>query len=125
MFKNRTEAGKLWAGALDGYKSDEAVVLALPRGGVAVGYEVALILNLPLDILVTRKIGHPDNPEYAVGAVDENGAFLLGEADIGRLSQDWLNEAISRGKYEAGQRVAFYRGHRTPQIIKGKTAIIV
>ena len=65
MFKDRTEAGKLLAKKLSRYRGEGTVVLALPRGGVVVGYEIAKALNSPLDIVVTRKIGHPHNPQYS------------------------------------------------------------
>lgn len=125
MFKNRTEAGKLLAKALTGHKGDKTVVLALPRGGVVLGYEVAKILKCPLDIVVTRKIGHPDNPEYAICVVNEKGVLLCDEAESRSVDQGWLKEEISRERKEAERRVALYRGEREPETIQGKTVIIV
>ena len=70
MFRNREEAGRMLAGELSRYRNDPtALILALPRGGVAVGYQLSLALHLPLDVFMTRKIGAPGNPEYAIGAV--------------------------------------------------------
>ncbi|NJN36732.1 MAG: phosphoribosyltransferase, partial [Nitrospiraceae bacterium] len=73
-FKNREEAGRRLVERLIRYREDQAaLILALPRGGVAVGYQLSLGLHLPLDVCITRKLGAPDNPEYALGAVSETG----------------------------------------------------
>ena len=125
MFKDRTEVGRILAKALAKYKNNKTVVLALPRGGVVVGYEVAKALNSPLDIVVTRKIGHPDNPEYAICAVNEDGLLLCNEQEIKSIDYLWFNEEILRQKNEAGRRIALYRGGRKPEKIAGKIAIIV
>lgn len=76
IFRDRTEAGRELAAKLDAYRNDPAgLILALPRGGVPVGYEISLGLNLPLDVFITRELGAPDNPEYAIGAVSETGSI--------------------------------------------------
>lgn len=78
MFKNREEAGRRLVERLIRYRGDPtAIILALPRGGVAVGYQLSLGLHLPLDIFIARKLGAPDNPEYALGAVGETGTVHL------------------------------------------------
>lgn len=79
LLKDRTNAGKKLAVALKGI-SKKAVILAVPRGGVVVGYEVAKELGVPLDIFITKKIGAPGNPELAIGAVAEDGTLLLDES---------------------------------------------
>ena len=124
MFADRKEAGQKLAEKLLRYRGKDAVVLALPRGGVVVGYEIAKALKLPLDIVVTRKIGHPNNPEYAIGAVDENGALLLNEAECRLIEKEWLKNEVEKQKNEASRRIRVYRGGREPSEIKGKTAII-
>jgi len=124
MFADRKEAGQKLAEKLLRYRGKDAVVLALPRGGVVVGYEIAKALKLPLDIMVTRKIGHPNNPEYAIGAVDENGALLLNEAECRLIEKEWLKNEVEKQKNEASRRIRVYRGGREPSEIKGKTAII-
>lgn len=124
MFADRKEAGQKLAEKLLRYRGKDAVVLALPRGGVVVGYEIAKALKLPLDIMVTRKIGHPNNPEYAIGAVDENGALLLNEAECRLIEKEWLKNEVEKQKNEASRRIRAYRGGREPSEIKGKTAII-
>ncbi|MCR4328013.1 MAG: phosphoribosyltransferase family protein, partial [Patescibacteria group bacterium] len=79
MFTDREDGGRQLAKKLERYRGKEAVVLALPRGGVVTGYEIATALKLPLDIIAVRKIGHPSSPEYAIGAVDEKGTTILNE----------------------------------------------
>jgi predicted phosphoribosyltransferase len=125
MFRDREEAGKQLARALDGYRGTDAVVLALPRGGVVVGERVAKGLGLPLDIVVARKVGHPTNPEYAICAVDERGTRLCNEAELKRIDKKWLNQAVEQEQQEAQRRIVLYRGKRAPTAITGKTVIIV
>ena len=98
MFKNRVDAGRQLAEKLAKYRGQNAVVLALPRGGVVIGREIAQALGLPLDIAVVRKIGHPLSPEYAIGAVDGTGMTLLNEAETESVSQAWLSDEIEREK---------------------------
>ncbi len=90
-----------------------------------VGYAVSKALKLPLDIVVTRKVGHPDNPEYALGAVDADGASLLNKAETTQVNQAWLKKEIARQQQEARRRTALYRGGAAAQPIAGKTVIIV
>jgi predicted phosphoribosyltransferase len=125
MFTDRKEAGKLLAQRLESYRGKEAVVYALPRGGVVTGYEIASALALPLDIIAVRKIGSPDNPEYAIGAVAEEGAILMNESEAQAVDQTWLKEETEREHQEAMRRSSLYRGDREPMSVTGKTAIIV
>ena len=125
MFKNRVDAGRQLAEKLAKYRGQDAVVLALPRGGVVIGREIARALELPLDIAVARKIGHPLSPEYAIGAVDDTGAIILNDAETESVSQAWLSDEIEREKEEAVRRVKAYRGDRPPVTISGKIALIV
>jgi len=124
-FINRKDAGNQLAKKLTEYRGKDAVILALPRGGVVIGYEIARTLNLPLDIVVVRKIGHPDNSEYAICAVDEKGSLLCDEAKVGPVNRHWLNEEILRQKKEALRRIKLYRGEKKPTELNGKTVIIV
>ena len=94
MFYDRKEAGELLAAALRKYRDLDPVILAIPRGGVPVGYEVAKILNAPLDVVITKKIGHPVNSEYAIGALGLNG-YSLNETSRG-ISQDYISNEILR-----------------------------
>jgi putative phosphoribosyl transferase len=127
-FLDRTEAGRALAGALTRYRADPgAVVLALPRGGVPVGYEVATALQLPLDVLVVRKLGLPSQPELAMGAVASGGALVLNEDVLRYLPRD--SDAIEQVKVhelqELGRRERAYRGDRPALQMRGLTAILV
>ena len=125
MFKDRTEAGQELAKKLEQYRSKDSVVLALPRGGVVVGYEVAKQLKLPLDIITTRKIGHPSSSEYAIGAVDESGMNILNEKETIALNKQWLQEEITKQREEAKRRSILYRKGKKPFDLAGKVVIIV
>jgi putative phosphoribosyl transferase len=126
-FENRKEAGKMLAQALAEYRGTRAIVVALPRGGVVVGYEVARQLQLPLDVLVTRKIGAPDNPEYAIGAIAEVGEVQLNQEEIVlyRIPRDYLEREIQRQKLEIQRRVQLYRGGRPLPSLADKIVIVV
>ena len=125
MFDDRNDAGRQLGAKLAEYRGKNAIVLALPRGGVVTGFEVARALSLPLDIIAVRKIGHPSSPEYAVGAVDENGTTILNEAEAAMIDTRWLAEETERQREEAKRRSALYRGGKKPVNFSGKTAIIV
>jgi len=125
MFADRKDAGEQLARKLAQYRGEDAVVLALPRGGVVPGREIAKALGLPLDIIVVRKVGHPGNPEYALCAVDEKGMLLCNEDEAAAVDKAWLAEETERQKCEAMRRVALYRGGRAAVKIAGKTAVIV
>lgn len=100
MFLNRAQAGQMLAKKLTVYKNQDCIVLALPRGGLPVAYEVAKKLNCRLDIFIVRKLGAPSNPEFAIGAVAETGAVLLNQEVIKmyRIPQNYLDEEIERQK---------------------------
>lgn len=123
-FRDRAQAGVLLAQKLKKYKDSNAVVYALPRGGVVLAAEIARELNLPLDMIVARKIGHPFSPEYAIGAVTENGEKVLNlfETDI---DQEWLQDAVESEMKEAQRRRKLYSEGRTTTSAKGKIAILV
>jgi len=128
IFKDRTAAGEKLAEALTQYKNaQDTIILALPRGGVAVGFEVARALNLPLDIVVPRKIGAPGNPEFAIGAITETGEGIFDEQTITAygISQNYINETVKEEKAEALRRLKTYRGSRPPLNLTGKTVVIV
>lgn len=124
IFKDRQEAGKKLALLLDKYKGTDAIVLALPRGGVVIGKEVAEALNLPLDIIVTRKIGAPGNDEYAIGAIDINGNGVWNENERPYVDKIWLENKIKKETREAERRWNTYRKGMGPLELKGKTVII-
>ena len=128
MFKDRREAGQKLVQKLQKYKEKAGVVvLGLPRGGVVVAFEVAKVLNLPLDVLVPRKIGAPGNPELAIGAISEEGERVFDEQSMQglRVGEDYLEKEIAKEKQEAARRLRTYRGDRSPLHLQNKTALIV
>ena len=125
LFKNRSEAGQKLAELLSDYASEDVIVYALPRGGVILGAEIARALNAPLDLIITRKIGHPSNPEYAVCALAEDGAPICNQSELERLGHPWLEEEKHKAREEIQRRREEYVGDPTQKDIKGKTAIIV
>lgn len=125
MFIDRVDAGQQLATALALYKGQPAVVYALPRGGVVLGVEVARALEAPLDLIVVRKIGHPDQPEYAIGAVTENGEWVLNPAEARSLDPKWIADAAQSEFHEAQRRRDVFLRGRLPVSIKDKVAIIV
>ena len=128
MFRNREEAGELLAQELIQFRNDpSAILLALPRGGVTVAYQLSLALHLPLDVLITRKIGAPGNPEYALGAVSETGAVYWNrEALLGlSLTERQLSAAVQAQQKEVTRRVALYRQGRPFPDLNDRTVILV
>lgn len=127
MFENRSQAGKLLSKKLGSYKKQEAVVLGLPRGGVVVAAEIAKALHLPLDIVVTRKVGAPENPELAIGAITEDGNGFFDQAFIEsyQVDPDFLQQEIEKEKEEAHRRQLLYRAGRPSLNLKNKIVILV
>lgn len=127
-FQNRENAGRQLVEQLLPYREcPGALVLALPRGGVAVGYQVSLGLHLPLDVFIVRKLGAPDNPEYALGAVGETGTVYW-NPDAMRafpLSQAIANRLVRSQEEEIVRRQTLYRQHRPFPDITDHTIILV
>jgi len=126
LFENRTEAGKRLASKLRDVAKN-AIILAVPRGGVVVGFEIAHTLNFPLDIIITKKIGAPGNPELAIGAVAEDGTYLLdgGLVQMLGVSRSYIEAEIERQKTEIKRRLLTYRGDAPDLRIEGLTVILV
>jgi putative phosphoribosyl transferase len=93
-FHDRQEAGHQLAALLHGYREKDPIVLALPRGGVPVGYEVARALGAPLDVIVVRKLGAPQCPEYAIGAIAEGGAVFIEPSAVAEAGIDEMVPAV-------------------------------
>ncbi len=129
MFKNRTEAGKKLAARVLEYKSAQPLVLALPRGGVPVAYEVAAALDAPLDVIVVRKLGAPGQPELGIGAVvdGDHPQSVLNEDVMSLLhvSDAYLQREVAMELQEIRRRQERYRGGRPPAPIEGHTVIVV
>jgi putative phosphoribosyl transferase len=127
FFGDRIDAGKQLAAALSDFAGRNGVVLAIPRGGVVVGYQIAEALNLPLDVIVPHKLGAPGNPELAVGAIAEDGTAVLDEKLISYLgvSRGYIVEESDRQKAEIGRRLKVYREGMPPQNLNGKDVIVV
>lgn len=127
IFEDRQEAGRQLALALADYKDSNAIVLALPRGGVVVGYEVAKALHLQLDVVITRKVGAPGNPEYAIGAVSETGDVQLNDEEIAYLGipSSYVKEEVAQQHREIARRAQLYRGGRPLPELRGRPVIVV
>ena len=127
-FRDRMEAGRVLARELERYAGrDDVVVLALPRGGVPVGYELAHVLAAPLDVVVVRKLGVPGYRELAMGAIAGGGLIVLDEKLVRRLGipDRMIRRAIDDELRELERREAAYRGDRDPPRLEGKTVILV
>jgi putative phosphoribosyl transferase len=128
IFKNREEAGRQLAAELLQYRDDpRGLILALPRGGVVVSYQLSLALHLPLDVFITRKIGAPGNPEYAIGAVAETGSRYLNQEAISSfgLSRHELDRLIHVQEKEIARRTDLYRQGRQLSQLTDRTVLLV
>lgn len=127
IFTNRVEAGKRLASALADFVSKNGIVLAIPRGGVVVGFEVAHALGLSLDVIVPRKIGAPDNPELAIGAMTEDGIILLDNELVRYLgvSEAHIKKESEKQRTEIQRRLRLYRGNVACPKLKNRDVIIV
>ncbi len=127
-FQNREEAGRILAAKLMLYANrPDTLILALPRGGVPIGYEIARALDLPLDVIIVRKLGVPGHEELAMGAIASGGVRVLNRSVIEslRIPPDSLEAVEKREALELMRREATYRGNRQPASVKGKTVILV
>jgi len=127
QFVDRRDAGRRLAAALAFLKGRrDLLVLAVPRGGVVVGAEVARALQAPLDVIIARKIGAPGNPELAIGAVAADGTTVLDEGLIGQLgvSAGYIESTTERERLEIERRLQAYRGDRPPPEVAGKTVVL-
>ena len=127
-FRDRVDAGRQLAGALSAYANrDDVIVLALPRGGVPVGYQVAKQLQVPLDVVVVRKLGVPGYEELALGAIASGGVRVLNQ-DVVRIlpDADRIVEAVTANELvEVERRERVYRDDRPPLDVRGRTVILI
>jgi predicted phosphoribosyltransferase len=127
MFQDRRDAGERLAGALREYRGRAPVVLAIPRGGVVVGYEIARGLDAPLDVVVPRKLRAPHNPELAVGAVAHDGSVYIDTPLVTGLGIDaaYLRRETDTQLEEIRRRMIAYRDNRAAPTLQDATAIVV
>ena len=122
VFFNREHAGELLAAKLERYKSCNGVVLGVPRGGVPVACRVAAALHLPLDLVMVKKIGHPLQPEYAIGAVSLTERILVPHSEV---SDDYIEERTAAIRQKMKAQYRSFRGDSVSVDLKGKTVIVV
>ncbi len=128
IYENRTEAGKHLAAKLRAYKGrSDVVVLALPRGGVPVGFEIARALEVPLDVFLVRKLGVPGHEELAMGAIASGGVRVLNDETVEYLNipNNVIDSVAVAELKELERRELAYRGNRPQLDVKGKTVILV
>jgi putative phosphoribosyl transferase len=127
VLRDRRDAGARLAGRLEPYRADEPLVLGLARGGVVVAAEVARRLDVPLEVVIVRKIGAPDCPEYGLGAIAEDGTRLIDEDRVraGRYARGDLDVTIAAELVEIQRRAAAYREGRPPPELRGRTVVLV
>ena len=126
-FKDRHEAGIKLAEQLKKYKNNkDVIILAIPRGGVEVGYEIAKTLNVELDIIVTKKIGLPDDDEFAIGSIGPDKKVMLNEETIRiyNVHEDYINEKTREIGREIERRYKAYKGKYQLQNLKNKVVIL-
>jgi predicted phosphoribosyltransferase len=122
LFKNRIDAGEKLARKMEQYRNSDSIILALPRGGVPVAYEIAVHLHLSLDIILSKKIGHPANKEFAIGSVSPNWVYL--EEGI-NVPMGYISEEIERIQQNLKTKYSKYAGNRNPLSVKDKNVILV
>ena len=127
-FADRMQAGRLLAKKLNEYANrSDVVVLALPRGGVPVGYEVARELNAPLDVFLVRKLGLPGHEEFAMGAIASGGVRVMNQYVVESLgiSDRFIDEVAAKEQRELERREHLYRGSEEPLDLAGRIVIVV
>jgi putative phosphoribosyl transferase len=126
-FADRKQAGQVLAQKLLHYRDDaDVIVLALPRGGVPVAFEVAHALHAPLDVFIVRKLGLPGHEEFAMGAIATGGVMVMNPDMTGfNIPEAAIEEVVARERSELGRRELLYRGDRPPLSVEGRIVILV
>lgn len=127
-FRDRLDAGRRLAAELTEFAGrPEVLVLAIPRGGVVVGFEVARLLRLPLDVFIVRKIGAEQIPELAVGALASGGVQLIDDSIVRavKMSRESVDRIIACERTELERRESVYREKRPPADVQGKTVLLI
>jgi putative phosphoribosyl transferase len=122
MFKDRVEAGLLLAAKLKKYKGDTGIVLAVPRGGVPVAYAVASELGFPVEVVLTKKIGHPTNKEYAIGAASLTDYFIVPHQNV---SEEYIQQELKKVRGRLKEMYTRFMGDKEPEKLEGKTVIVI
>lgn len=122
MFRDRLGAGLMLAAKLKKYKNDQGIILAIPRGGVPVAYAVAKELGFPMDVILTKKIGHPMNKEYAIGAASLTDCFIIPHENV---SEEYIKQELLRVRTRLKEMYTMFMGNKEPENLKGKTVIII
>lgn len=127
MFRDRREAGRALAGLLRRHEGSDAVILAIPKGGIPVGYEVAKALGCPLDIVLVRKLPVPWEPEAGFGAITEDGAIFLNDPLVSQsgLSPGEIESVAATVRAEVSRRADALRGNRPPLSLADRTVFLV
>jgi putative phosphoribosyl transferase len=122
IFRDRIEAGKLLAEKLKKYKNDPGIVLAVPRGGVPVAYDIARELGFPIEVILIKKIGHPANREYAIGAASLTDYFILPHTGV---TEEYIQQELKRIRRRLKEMYTTFMGDNEPEKLEGKTVIVV
>ena len=122
MIRDRQHAAEMLTERLQEYKGKDGVVLAIPRGGVPIGAYIARELGMPLEIALTKKIGHPGNPEYAIGAVSLDSVIVNQNVAV---PESYIESQVAKIQEELKRRYQLFMGDRKPAVLKNKTVIIV
>src|SRR5688572_17887854 len=122
MYSDRIEAGHVLAGALQKFKQEKVLILAVPRGGIPVAFVVAREFGFPLDLLLTKKIGHPLNPEYAIGAVSLTDSIIVPHQGV---TEDYVKVETERIRIQLRNMYAKFMGDKEPEKLSGKTVIVI
>jgi predicted phosphoribosyltransferase len=123
IFKDRHDAAMQLAGRLEKFRGKNGIVLAVPRGGVPIGFVIAKELGLPLEIILSKKIGHPKNPEFAIGAVTLQGAVV--NDNVMDVDMDYIHRTADKILDDLKKKFKLYMGDHKPADLKNKTVIIV
>jgi putative phosphoribosyl transferase len=121
IFRNRYDAALKLIERLEKYKNERGVVLAVPRGGIPIGYYIAMSYNMPLELMMSKKIGHPISPEFAIGSVDLEDYFIDEQFDI---PQSYIDQEIRTIRKSLKERYRKFMGNREPTEVAGKMVII-
>ena len=122
IFRDRLEAGHMLAAKLKKYKNDLGIILAVPRGGVPVAYAVAQELDFPIEIILTKKIGHPVYKEYAIGAASLTDHFVITHENV---TDEYIQQELNRIRSRLKEMYSRFMGDREPSSLEGKTVVVI